>query len=106
LAYSVSTMSRKKQPRVPPRFTNLAASAAEVADAFAVAVKACCCPACGRPFTDAAVSWGMAWREGYVDCIRAEGRDIRDGPFKIKCDTCGRRSMYNIFSQKVELVSE
>ena len=99
-------MSRKKQPRPPLKFSSFSATAAEVHAAFAAAIKACTCPACGLEFTDAAVEWGNAWREGYVDCIREDGSDIRDGPFKLKCEMCGRRSMYNIFGRTVTLLPE
>jgi hypothetical protein len=97
-------MSRKK-PRLPPlKSSGLSASRAEVEAAFAAAIKACTCPACGAEFTDVAVQWGHAWREGYVDRIRQEGRDIRDGPFKLKCERCGRKSLFHIFGRTVTLL--
>jgi hypothetical protein len=94
----------KEQP--PVEFTNHPATRTAIEKAFAEAVKNCACPACGENFTDSSVAWGHAWREGYVDRIREEGRDIRDGPFKIRCEMCGRRSMYGIFAQSVTLVPE
>ena len=98
-------MSRKKRPREPIRFSGLSATAAEVMAAFAAAIKACTCPACGCEFTDAAVEWCNAWREGYDDRIlEADGVKIRDGPFKLKCEMCGRRSMYGLFTQAVTLL--
>jgi hypothetical protein len=99
-------MSHKKRPRSPLKYSGISATAAEVQAAFAAAIKACICPACGLEFTDAAVEWGNAWREGYVDRIREDGSDIRDGPFKLKCEMCGRRSMYNIFGSTVSLLPE
>ena len=77
---------------------------AEVYAAFVAGVKACACPACGLPFTDAAVAWGNAWREGYVDCVHEQGWQLRDGPFKLKCEMCERRSMYDVFARSVTLV--
>lgn len=99
-------MSRKKKPPMPIRSSGLSATRAEVEAAFRAAVTSCVCPACGLEFTDAAVEWGMAWSEGYTDCIRDRGSDIRDGPFKLKCEMCGRRSMYNIFAKAVTLLPE
>jgi hypothetical protein len=99
-------MSRKKQSSSPLKFSGISASVAEVHSAFALAIKACTCPACGLEFTDAAVEWGNAWYEGYVDRIREDGHDIRDGPFKLKCEMCGRRSMYNVFGGTVTLIPE
>lgn len=97
-------MSRKKQQRQPLRYNAVSADRPEVKSAFRAAVKSCACPACGLEFTDAAVDWGNAWREGYVDCIREGGSDIRDGPYKLKCEMCSRRSMYNVFANAVSLV--
>jgi hypothetical protein len=99
-------MSRRKQPRQPVKYSGLSATRAEVEAAFRTAVKSCVCPACGLAFTDAAIDWGDAWREGYVDCIREDGSDVRDGPYKIKCEMCSRRSMYNVFANSVSLVPE
>ena len=99
-------MSRRKQPRPPVKHSGLSATRAEVDAAFRAAVKACACPACGLELTDAAVEWGDAWYEGYVDCIREAGSDIRDGPYKLKCETCGRRSMYDVLANAVTLVPE
>jgi hypothetical protein len=99
-------MSRKKQPRTPLKSSGLSATRAEVEAAFAKAVKACICPACGLEFTDGAVAWGHAWYEGYVDRIREEGTDIRDGPFKLKCEMCGRESMFNVFGRTVTMLPE
>jgi hypothetical protein len=61
---------------------------------------------CGLNFTDAAIEWGDTWREGYVDRTLEEGSGIRDGPFKLKCELCGRRSMYHIFGRSVTLIAE
>ena len=99
-------MSRKRQLQQPLRFRNHSATRAELEAAFAAAIKKCVCPACGLEFTDAADEWGHAWSEGYVDRIREDGGDIRDGPFKLRCEMCGRRSMYSIFGKTVTLLLE
>lgn len=60
------------------------------------------CPSCGATFTDGAVAWGSAWREGYEDALREEGLRLRDGPFKIACEGCGERAWYHVLSDRVE----
>jgi uncharacterized C2H2 Zn-finger protein len=55
------------------------------------------CPACNEPFTDAATNWGFAWHEGRIDALREEGVQERDGPFKVKCEWCGHRSLIDYF---------
>lgn len=100
-------VSRKSCPLAPMRdHESSAASRASVRQAFADAVKSCICPACGAHFTDASIAYGDGWREGYVDRIREEGFDIRDGPYKLKCEACDRRSWYNIFSKAVTFVDD
>ena len=99
-------MSRKKQGRLQLRPSGVSGTRAEVEAAFAAAITACTCPACGSEFTDAAVEWGFAWYEGYADRIREEGRDLRDGSFKLKCEICSRRSTYCVFGSTVTLLPE
>ena len=99
-------MSRENEPDPPGSPGGLRATAADVEAAFRDAIRAHPCPACGAPFTDYAVYWGNAWREGYLDCLYDQGWMMRDGPFKIKCEACGRRSWYKLFADRVELAEE
>lgn len=82
----------------------MAVSRAEIEKAFREAVKAHNCPACGAAFTDYAVDWGWGWFHGYRDRLAEEGITMRDGPFKIECEACGRRSWYHVFGNRVALV--
>jgi hypothetical protein len=81
-------------------------SLAEIKSAFAERIKRLTCPACSEHFSDAAVEWGNAWYEGYGDRIRESGYDLRDGPFKLKCELCDCRSWYSAFSNEVKLVDQ
>jgi hypothetical protein len=78
----------------------------EVGRAFRNAVKAHPCPACGAAFTDFAIDWGDAWRAGYIDCMWENGWTMRDGPFKLKCESCKRCSWYELFANQVKLAEE
>jgi hypothetical protein len=76
-------------------------SAEEIRAAFGAAVCRHECPSCGKSLTPAAVAWGDAWREGYDDRVREEGLLVRDGPFKIACESCGARAWYEVFSDSL-----
>jgi len=78
----------------------------EVERIFCEAICRHACPSCDRLFTEAAVAWGNAWREGYDDRVREEGQDLRDGPFKLSCASCGARAWYNVFANRVRAVGE
>jgi hypothetical protein len=99
-------MSRKNEPHPPIKHSGLVATAAEVEAEFRSAIKAHPCPACGVTFTDYAIDWGEAWREGYVDCLWDQGKTMRDGPFKLKCESCKKCSWYKLFGDRVELAEE
>ena len=89
-----------------PRFIWIGTVASEIEAAFRNSIKAHSCPACGMPFTDYAINWGDAWREGYMDSHRENGWTIRDGPFKLKCESCNKCSWYNVFGNRVGLAEE
>jgi hypothetical protein len=76
---------------------------AEIEEEFRETVKAHKCPACGAAFTDYAVDWGWGWFHGYRDRLAEEGRSMRDGPFKMECEACERRSWYELFGNSVKL---
>ena len=76
-------------------------SAEEIKRAFRSTIKAIPCPGCGLTYTDAAVDWGDAWREGRRDLMDEQGWDERDGPYKLKCELCGHRAWLNIFARSV-----
>ncbi len=96
-------MLHENEPRTPDGQGGTGATAADVEAAFRDRIKAQRCPACGAPFTDAAVDWGYAWREGYLDCLHDQEWMMRDGPFKVRCAACERRSWYGLFSGRAEL---
>lgn len=73
----------------------------EVANAFRTMVKSLTCPHCELEFTDYAVDWGDAWVEGRLDLMAEEGWQERDGPYKLKCELCGKRSWLNYFAKTV-----
>ena len=82
---------------------SLIAARAEVELAFREMVKTLRCPACERAFTDFAVDWGDAWREGRRDLLRDQGHHDgeRDVPFKLKCELCGQKSWLNYVGRSV-----
>lgn len=65
-------------------------------------VKSLVCPHCELEFTDFAVDWGDAWVEGRLDLMDEIGRQERDGPYKLKCELCGKRSWLNYFAKTVK----
>lgn len=73
----------------------------DVENAFRDMVTAIQCPHCELEFTDFAVEWGRAWREGRFDLMEEHGWQERDGPFKLKCELCGKRSWLNYFAGSV-----
>jgi len=99
-------MSREHAPDPPPTPRGPGTTAADVEAAFRDAIKAHACPACRAAFTDGAVDWGHAWREGYVDAVHDQGWMIRDGPFKLRCASCGKRAWYHVFGSRVEPAEE
>lgn len=73
----------------------------EIENSFRNMIKALHCPECDLEFTDFAVDWGYAWREGRMDLMDEQGWQERDGPFKLKCELCGHRSWLNYFAKSV-----
>lgn len=69
----------------------------EVERAFRKMVKSLRCPSCGVEFSDWAVDWGEAWCEGRRDLLREQNSGERDGPYKVKCELCGHRSLIDYF---------
>ena len=63
----------------------------EVERAFREGLKKKKCIGCGESITDAAIDWGNAQPSDYA----------RDGPFKLKCERCGKVQEYNVFSGKL-----
>ena len=86
---------------VTVQFDTLAGNHADADKAFRDVVKSLLCPGCGQEFTDAAVDWSEIWWEGRFDLLHELGRTERDGPCKLKCERCGHRSWFNIFSKTV-----
>lgn len=72
-------------------------SAEDVRKAFNEKMKTLACPHCGTGYTDYAVTWSEAWREGRRDAQRELGAQERDGPVKLKCAACGGTGMTNAF---------
>nr|CAA9264449.1 hypothetical protein AVDCRST_MAG63-2604 [uncultured Armatimonadetes bacterium] len=70
-------------------------------ESFRRMIRSLDCPFCGLGYTDHAVDWGWAWSEGRADALREQGRDERDGPFKLKCELCGKRAWLNYFAKTV-----
>jgi len=81
-------------------------TADDVKRAFRDMVKAIQCPSCGLEFTDAAVDWGEAWSEGRRDSLVEVGMQERDGPYKVKCELCGTRSLINYFSRTAKVATQ
>ena len=82
-------------------FSTLTGSREDADREFREMVKALGCPSCQAKFTDHAVDWGDAWCEGRWDLLRESGKSERDGPFKLKCESCGRKSWFNVFKSSV-----
>lgn len=78
----------------------------EIEDDARKRTKAHACPACGARFTDYAVDWGWGWFHGYRDRLAEEGTSMRDGPFKLECEACGKRSWYEYLGNRVKLVED
>ena len=74
----------------------------EVRRLFYARIKGVLCPHCGEPYGDEAIVWAEAWQEGRMDLIREMGLDERDGPYKLRCASCGERAWLNIFSFTAE----
>lgn len=79
---------------------------AEVDQVFRDMVKSLCCPTCEVEFSDYAVEWADAWREGRFDLMEENGWQERDGPVKLKCELCGSRSWLNYFTKTVTSVEK
>lgn len=98
-------MRQRKKP-AEKRFSGLSglvATGAEVEEPFQTLVKSLHCPNCDLAFTDFALAWGAAWREGRRDLLFEQGclDGERDGPNKLQCELCGQRSWLNCFSRSV-----
>ncbi len=76
----------------------------EIEAAFRERVKSIVCPNCELEFTDFAVDWGNAWLEGRLDLMNENGWQERDGPYKIKCELCGKRFWLDYFAWTVTSV--
>ncbi len=76
-------------------------SRSEIEQSFRDMVKSICCPECELEFTDYAVNWAEAWREGRFDLMEEHGWQERDGPVKLKCECCGHRFWLNYFTKTV-----
>ena len=63
----------------------------EVERSFREGLKKKNCIGCGEAITDAAIDWGYAQPSEYA----------RDGPFKLKCEHCGKVQEYDVFSRKI-----
>jgi hypothetical protein len=63
----------------------------EVERAFRENLKKLNCVSCKEAITDAAIDWGYAQPSDYA----------RDGPFKVKCEHCGKVQSYDVFSRKL-----
>lgn len=74
--------------------------------AFRQMIKQLACPACSLAFSDAAVDWGDAWQEGRIDLLKELRSTERDGPFKVRCEYCGRRSFIDYFTCKASLAGD
>lgn len=84
----------------------MGASREDVERAFRARVRALRCPSCGAEFTDAALDWGAAWHEGRRDLMAERGWQERDGPYKLRCEGCGRRAWLNFFAWSVRSAEE
>ena len=73
------------------------ASPEDIRAAFNAKLKTLRCPHCAAAYTDFAIAWYGAWSEGRRDVLRALTRQERDGPVKLKCESCGGRAMTNAF---------
>ncbi|MBL8546835.1 MAG: hypothetical protein JNL81_10245 [Hyphomonadaceae bacterium] len=69
----------------------------EVRRAFAEKLKTLSCPHCGARFTEFTAAWNEVWSEGRRDALHELKLQERDGPVKLKCGSCGGRSMTNVF---------
>ncbi len=74
----------------------------ELQVAFRDMIKSIVCPHCELEFTDFAADWGDAWCEGRRDLMDEHGWQERDGPYKLKCELCGKRSWLNYFNRSVK----
>lgn len=77
-------------------------SSDELQDPFRDMIKSIACPHCELEFTDFAADWGDAWCEGRRDLMDEHGWQERDGPYKLKCELCGKRSWLNYFNKSVK----
>lgn len=67
--------------------------------AFEAALRSTPCPACREPYTDSAVRWCNGWMEGRRNLMEEIGGDERDGPVYIRCEWCGVKANFNIFTK-------
>jgi hypothetical protein len=99
--------SRGRGKRNPPRSlsgiqpSGLSGTREKIEQAFRERMKTLHCPNCGLGYTDFAVDWYYAWREGLRDEIIESERASRDGPLKLKCELCGHRVWTDVFSWKL-----
>ena len=73
----------------------------EIEANFRAMVKSLMCPFCGEQFTDSALDWGDGWREGRRAALLEHDVVERDGPYRIKCQSCGDCSWVNYFAGTV-----
>jgi hypothetical protein len=69
----------------------MGASREEVERAFREGLKQLKCVGCGEAITNAAIDWGYTQPSEYA----------RDGPFKLKCERCGKIQSYDVFRRKL-----
>lgn len=99
-------MGSRKNKRPELKFNEISVSREEIEKSFHEMVKSLKCGSCKYNFTDFSIEWGEAWREGRVEALRECDVVERDGPYKVKCENCGKRSLICYFSKTAELVEE
>ena len=99
-------MSGKPRKPAEPKSSGLSATAAEVEASFRAMVKQIPCPHCGESFTDGALNWSHAWCEGRRDTLLEFDTQERDGPRKINCEWCDKRSWINNFARTASVARE
>ena len=75
----------------------------EIEATFSAMKKSNNCPSCDIAFNDFAIEWGEAWSEGRSDLMREIHISERDGPFKIKCEFCDKKSWISCFAKTATL---
>jgi hypothetical protein len=81
-------------------------SANDIHQEFDAALRSTTCPACELPYSDAAVQWCNGWLAGRYDLMKAIGGQERDGPVHIRCEMCGTKASFDIFTTTATALPE